>query len=281
MAAFTNTATLTYNNKTKNSNVVTGELLEVLTATKSVIGGTYRENDMLTYVVTLVNSGTTATAGLTVTDNLGEYTFGTGTLVPLTYVDGSIKYYENGVLKTAPAVTPGPPLTISGITVPAGGNAVLIYQARVNEYAPTTNESVITNTATVTGGIQTITATATATARTETDLAITKTLCPQTIIEDGRVTYTFIIQNSGNLAAVAADNISVSDTFDPVLSDLEVTLDGMALASPADYTYNETTGEFATVPGRITVPAATRTQKADGTYVVTPGNAVLVITGTI
>lgn len=59
MAAFTNTATLTYNNKTKNSNVVTGELLEVLTATKSVVGGTYRENDMLTYVVTLVNSGTT------------------------------------------------------------------------------------------------------------------------------------------------------------------------------------------------------------------------------
>ena len=48
-----------------------------------------------------------------------------------------------------------------------------------------------------------------------------------------------------------------------------------------DYTYDETTGIFATLPGRITVPAATYTQAEDGTWVTTPGTAVLTVTGTV
>ena len=42
------------------------------------------------------------------------------------------------------------------------------------------------------------------------------------------------------------------------------------------YTYDEATGQFATVPGVITVPAATFTQGADGAYTRTPGLATLV-----
>ena len=37
MATFTNQATLTYNGGTASSNITTGELLEVLTATKTAV----------------------------------------------------------------------------------------------------------------------------------------------------------------------------------------------------------------------------------------------------
>ena len=48
-----------------------------------------------------------------------------------------------------------------------------------------------------------------------------------------------------------------------------------------NYTYDETTGAFATVAGQITVPAATFTQNADGSYTTNPGVTVLTVTGKI
>lgn len=281
MASFTNTATLTYNNQTRNSNIVTGEIVEVLAATKNVIGNNYRENDVLTYVINLVNSGTTATGILSVTDDLGTYMFGAQSLTPLNYVDGSIRYYSNGTLQPAPTVTAGPPLTVGGVTVPAGGNATLIYQATVNEYAPQAPESTIENTATVTGAGQSLTADATIAVSAEPNLTITKTLCPQTVVADGRITYTFVIQNTGNTAAVAADNVTVTDTFAPILSNLTVTLNGTPLTETTDYTYDTTTGIFTTVAGQITVPAASYVQNADGTFTTTPGSVTLTVSGTI
>ena len=122
MAIFSNQATLTYNGSTTNSNIVYGELLEVLTATKTAVEGSYVPGQQLTYVVTLRNTGTTALTGLTVTDDLGGYPFGTGTVYPLTYVADSAQVFVNGAPQASPAVAVGPPLVISGITVspPAG-----------------------------------------------------------------------------------------------------------------------------------------------------------------
>ena len=57
-----------------------------------------------------VNSGAAALTGLTLNDNLGAYAYNTSTLYPLTYIDGSIQYYINGVLQAAPTATAGPPL---------------------------------------------------------------------------------------------------------------------------------------------------------------------------
>jgi len=61
-----------------------------------------------------------------------------------------------------------------------------------------------------------------------------------------------------------------------------VTFNGTTLTEGTDYNYNETTGLFTTVPGRVTVPAATYTRNPDtGEFVLTPGIATLVVTGTI
>jgi hypothetical protein len=63
-----------------------------------------------------------------------------------------VRLFINGVLQPAPAATAEAPLVISGINIPAGSNAVLVYEARVNQFAPLAEGSVINNTATVTGG---------------------------------------------------------------------------------------------------------------------------------
>ena len=61
-----------------------------------------------------------------------------------------------------------------------------------------------------------------------------------------------------------------------------MTPDGKPLASTTGYTYNTATGEFATVPGQITVPTATFSSDDEtGVWTATPGVAVLKVTGTI
>lgn len=283
MAIFTNYATLTYNGGSTNSNTVTGELMEAVSATKTAVDNNYTAGDDVTYVISLVNSGTSPLTNLTVTDNLGGYAVTSGTVYPLSYSENSIRYYVNGILQTAPTVTAGPPLTISGINIPAGGNAIIIYEADVTAYAPQAADSTVTNTATVTGnGISTaITASETVTAANRADLSISKAVSPSVVTENGRLTYTFVIENRGNTIAAADENIVVTDTFDPILSSITVTFNGTTWTEGTNYTYASATGEFATIAGQITVPAATYTQNADGIYTVTPGIAVLTVSGTV
>lgn len=281
MATFTNRATLSFNGGSTNSNTVTGELVEVLTATKTAIPQTYRPGDRVTYVVTLVNTGTVALTNLTVTDNLGAYTVDGLTLYPLTYE--SALFYQNGVLQPTPAVTPGPPLSFGGVTVPAGGNATLIYDAVVNEYASPISGGTVENTVTVTGdGLASpVVATEVITAQEGTELSITKSISPAVVTDNGQLTYTFVIQNSGNTEALATDDLVLTDTFNPILNPISVTYNGALWTAGVNYTYDSTTGVFATLPGQITVPAATFTQNPDGSWTTTPGTAVISVTGTV
>lgn len=284
MATFFNQATLTYNDTTINSNIVTGEILEVITATKTALSDTYRPGETVSYAVNITNSGTLPYTDLTVTDDLGAYTFGDTTLVPLTYNEGSARLFINGVLQPAPTVTAGPPLTVSGLTIPADSNATLIYSATVNEFAPFDADSTITNTVTVTGGGLTtdITAQATVSTAQGPQLSISKALSPTTVVDNGEITYTFVIQNTGNEPAIATDNLAITDTFNPILDITSVLFNGTAWTEGTNYTYDEATGTFATLPGQITVPAATYTQDPTTcAFVINPGTATLTVTGTV
>lgn len=284
MAQFTNRAQLSYNNETVSSNVATGEILEILSASKVALSGTYGADGSVTYVVSAVNTGTTPITGVSVSDDLGAYPFGTSTLYPLTYEENAVRLYVNGILQPAPIVTVGPPVVFSGITIPAGGSMVLVYEAQVNSYAPQGAGDTIVNTATVTAnGISTpITASATITTVNDPVLGITKSVEPSTVAENGTITYTFLIQNYGNEEAAATANVTVTDTFDPVLEGITVTLNGAPLAEGTGYTYAEASGQFATVPSVITVPAATYAQDpVSGEWTTTPGSAVLTVSGTI
>lgn len=284
MAIFSNQATLTYNGTTTSSNIAYGEILEVLSVTKTAIEGSYTPDTLVTYALTLRNTGTAPLTGVTVEDNLGGYDVAGTTVYPLTYEDGSVTLFIDGVLQAAPAVTAGPPLAFSGITLPGGSDAVLVYQARTNSFANPAAGGSITNTATVTAtGLTTpVTASETVPVEVAPLLSISKSITPSQVVDNDRVTYTFLISNKGNEAITATDNAFISDVFDPILTALTVTFNGTPWNEGAEYTYDEATGVFTTTGGVITVPAATVTQDpVTGAYTVTPGVSTLVVTGTI
>ena len=90
------------------------------------------------------------------------------------------------------------------------------------------------------------------------------------------------MENYGNTAVNATDNAIVSDLFDPILTDLAVTYNGAPIAEGTGYSYDEQTGAFTTLPGQISVPAATYVQDpVTLAWTVTPGTAVITVTGTL
>lgn len=283
MATFYNQATLSYRGGSVSSNVTVGEIVSALSVSKTALTGTYVPGGELGYIVTIVNTGSSPVSNLTVTDDLGEYAFGEGSLVPLEYEAGSIKYFVDGVLQSAPAVTQTSPLTVSGIDVPANGTSMLVYAARVNSFAPPAPGGEITNTAAITGaGIAELTASETVSAAGEAVLEIAKSVSPAVVNENGEISYTFVITNEGGADASAEDEIVLADTFSPVLHNIAVSMGGEAMEKSVDYTYDEASGEFSTVPGAITVPAAAFTQNPDtGEWTAQPGSVTLTITGNI
>lgn len=282
MAQFTNQAQLSYNNRVITSNVVIGEILPLLFATKTAVSSVYTANDTVTYVVSILNSGNEEVCGLTLTDDLGAYDFAAQSIVPLDYVEGSVKYYANGVLLPAPTVSAGAELVISDICVPAGGNSTVVYEARVNQFAPLDAGASITNTVTVASStVSAITAEETVTASNEPQLTISKSISPVPVSDSGTLTYTFVIQNYGNSPADAADGVVVSDLFSPILDNIVVSFNGQLLTEGVDYSYSAD-GLFETTPGRITVPAASYEQNPQtGAFSTVPGTSTLVITGTV
>ena len=283
MAIFSNQASLSYSGGVTNSNVVTGELLEVLEISKTSVGETYEAGGIVTYAIQLINTGSTNLTGLTVTDNLGAYLYEDQLLVPLVYIEDTLRYFVNGILQNTPVVTATGGLTVTGLTVPPQGNASLLYQARVNDFAPLAADSAIVNTATVTGQnvCPPLSATDTVAVAESPLLTIAKSMFPSEVAQGDMLTYTFVIQNRGNTPAATAAAVSVTDTFDPLLTDIAVTVNGQTAAVTTDYAYDETTGAFVTVPGQIAIPAATFSRNTDGSVAVTPGMTTVQVTGMV
>lgn len=281
MASFTNQASLRYRGSVIASNVVTGELLVSVTMTKTSTDESYTAGQRVSYAIGIDNN-TGALEGLTLTDDLGAIVIGGQTRYPLTYVDGSVRLFIDGELQTAPTVSTAQGLQFDGINIPAGSSAVLLYDAQVTEYAPLGSGSTIENTVTLTGDSLTepITAQYSLAVLEDALLSVVKSVTPTSVQQDEPLSYSFLLQNSGNLPA--QEGLVLEDVFYPVLTGLRVTLNGALLTEDTDYSYDDQTGEFATVAGKITVPAATFTQDpVSGVWTTTPGEALVVVTGTV
>ena len=286
MPTFTNQALLSYNGIIYPSNVVTGEITEALSMTKTALSSDYSACGRIAYAISILNSGSTTLSNLVLTDDLGAYSFSGSTLTPLDVDALSVRYYINGALQPQGTVTvsEGPPLTISNISVPGNGNVLIVYEAVPNQFAPLFSGAAINNTAILTGSsLQSpVSAEETVPVLEQPQLSITKFLSPAVVPEDGQLTYTFFIQNTGNADIPATDDLILTDTFNPRLFNITVTADGVVWTEGIQYTYNESTGVFTTLPGALPVEGATYTRDEEsGAWAVSPGTVTLTVSGTV
>ena len=285
MAFFYNQANLSFGGRITSSNITEGEIITRVTLTKTAVTTDYGVGDNIVYAINLINADDTDKVGITLIDNLGAFN-PTGNLevIPLDYVNDSILYYQNGVLQPTPTVEANPSLVISGITIPAGGNVTILYEAKANEYAPRGINASIINAVNAEGeGLcDELADSAEVPTRNEALLTIAKAVSPDTLTCGGEVTYTFIIQNHGNLPVVATDDAIITDVFNHILNNITVRVNDEVIEEGVGYTYNEETGEFATIGGALPVPEATFIRDPEtGIITTTPGVTILTVTGTI
>lgn len=283
MALFTNQASLSYRGRTVLSNITTGELLSLVGASKTVGADAYQIGTSISFVIQLTNAGDSAVTDLTVTDDLGATAFGDTFLQPLTFTDGTLRLFANGVLQPTPAYTLTPALTITGVAIPAGGVTTLLYSAEANEFASPDATGTITNTARITGATPgEIVVSATVNADPSAVLAIQKSISPAVVLENEALTYTFVIENFGADPAGAEENPVVTDLFRPALQNISVTLDGATWTKGTQFSYDPDAGLFETASGAILVPGATFEQNPDtGAWTTIPGTVTLTVTGTV
>lgn len=281
MAIITNQANLTYTYGTTTasvaSNVATAEMNAALSAAKRVLDESYRLGSDLTYILSFENGGNSAITNLSVLDDLGAYTpeGASAPVQPLTYT-GPAALYIDGVFSAelTPAVQEGG-VQFTIPEIPAGSNALLVYQATVNGFAPLSPGSEIENTASV-GTTDPQAASATVPAASYADVSINKEMAPDPVSTGDTMTVTFTIENRGNADAT---DLQLTDAFPLALSDVSVTVNG---APMTDFTFENST---LTLPSgtqtTLSVPAAAFTQDETGAVTVVPGKLTVVMTGTV
>ena len=287
MATIENFATVSYTSggisETKVSNLAEIGLESAISFTKSTLGETYGEDDVITYILSMTNTSASTITNVSITDDLGTFIFGTLELSPLTYAPPALLLIDGQDVSaqlTVDTSTAGS-LVFSFPALPAGATANIVYRAAVNEYAPLDVDASVTNTATLTSDSDCAdgTATATITAVSAANVSVFKQMSPNPVICGDTVTYTIRIYNYGN---IAAENVVLTDTFNPAPENITVSRDGVLLIG-TDYTYvNGTLTVPSTAQSPVTVPAATFIRDVTtGIVNVTPGMIEYTITGTI
>lgn len=285
MPTIENFATVRYTSggvpATTVSNIAQIDLASSVTFDKRTVGSTYSEGDTVTYILTVSNTSSNPLNTVSITDNLGTFTSQTGELTPLTYVGPAILLVDgqdaSANLTTDSSVPSQLVFTIPALA--AGATANIIYTARVNEFAPLELDSTIVNDATLTTDSDCAdgSASATVTVAPAADVSIFKQMSPNPVVCGDTVTYTIRLYNYGN---IDAENVQLTDVFDPIPTNITVSRNGVLLEGTA-YSYENGT---LTVPATQTdtIPAATFTRDATtGEVVITPGTVEYVITGTI
>ena len=287
MAIIENFATVRYTSggveETAVSNLAEITLESSVVLTKRSLGTTYEDDSVLTYVLTVQNTSGAPLTNVRIEDDLGTFVFGTTELTPLTY-GGDALFLINGQDATAQLTVDASTLGLLVFTFPslaAGAVANIVYNARLNEYAPLDENASVTNTATLSADAECASgsASATITAENGANITVFKQMSPNPAVCGDTLTYTIRVYNYGN---AAAENVQISDAFDPAPANISVFRNGVAVPA-TNYTY---AAGVLTVPSDTsagdTVPAATFTRDPiTGVVAVAPGTVEYTVTGTI
>ena len=124
---------------------------------------------------------------------------------------------------------------MTGLSVPAGQNATIVYETKVNQYAPLDVDSTITNTATISGtGITNVTVQEVISSVDSPRLGINKSISPVPVTKMVHLR-TFVITNTG--IHPLSDLAAITDTFNPILSNLSVSFNGTPWVETTNYLY--------------------------------------------
>lgn len=284
----TNRATVNYNSGTATavaySNTTSTVLNGSLSITKSSLSSEYRVGQELTYIINVTNNGATASQDIRVTDDLGTFTDGAIAVTPLNYV-GTAQLFINGVFVSDLEALVGSDSVFFEIdSIPAGGTAQIIYRARVNEFACFAVGAEITNTACAEyvcncPCAETVCDSFTIPVEEYADLRVTKSVCPNPVTCGERLNYVIDILNFGN---IDADEVVITDIFDPALEDITVTLNGEILAESrfryvgGVLTISRATGSEITIPASV----CSRDTETDEISII-PGKATVTVSGII
>lgn len=265
------------------SNIATASLRGPLSARLAALETTYRAGQELALYLMLENVGSSALSNIALADDLGAFTLpGPATVIPLDIV-GTVRLFIDG--RFIAHLTPefaGDGARFSILSLPAGANALVLYKARVNSFAPLATGSTITVNAVATapGISEGVLCSLTLTVADYADVSILKAMSPNPVVEGGALTCQFTIYNYGNSPA---EGLVLSDQFSPAPLTISVAADGAPINN-ACFRYNE--GHFiypqACSGMAPSVPAASFTQDPETGFVaVNPGMMLLTVTGII
>ena len=284
MATIENFATVSYTSggvaTTRTSNIAEIELNSSLGFTKETLGDTYTVGKPITYILSMTNDSSAPITGISVTDDLGTFTFDTLELTPLDYTEPALLLI-NGQDSTAllTVVATETDVTFSFPSLAPGATANIIYNATPNEFASPAQQSTISNEAELISDNDCAsgTANATVTVANAADVEVVKSMCPNPVVCGEAVTYTIRIFNYGN---IDAEDVVLTDTFSPQPQNITVRRNGVVLDATG-YTYIDGTLTVPATDGD-TVPASTFSRNAEtGVVTTSPGIVEYVISGTI
>lgn len=271
-----NAATLTYNSGDNTgsaaSNVVSTSLLDSysITAEKFTANDSFRPGENITYLVTVTNTGTQPVFAVQVTDDLGG-----GADTPLSYLQGSALIIDDGVVTQVVPTSVSPLVIALPDALQSGESITVLYVAQVS--------------AAIADDVQSVTNTAQATARQGSaagevvesepssvtidredfaQIDIIKAVDKAVVASGDTLTYTFTIENSGNIEAT---NVVITDTLPEEFTITAVrseTNGVVTVYDPSDYTVGaDNTLVLPTGTATITVPP--RTEAGNGITTVT------------
>ena len=287
MATIENFATVRYTSNgvesTTVSNLAEIALESSVSLSKTPLSATYGSDTVLTYILTVQNTSGAPLTNVRIEDDLGTFAFNAAEITPLTYAGDAILLINGQNVTAQLAVDASSPSSLSFTvpSLPAGATANIVYNAQINEFAPLELDTTIVNTATLSADAECAdgTASATVTAETGASVSVLKQMSPNPVVCGDTLTYSIRVYNYGN---AAAENVQITDAFDPAPANITVTRNGVVVPA-TEYTYE---AGVLTVPAVATegdtIPAATFNRDAvSGVVSVIPGMVEYVITGTI
>lgn len=273
-----NSANITYKYGTSTdyalSNVAMTSLEEDygLSAVKTSQNSNWRPGENLTFNISITNDGIEPLYGVSVQDNLGD-----DTNELLSYVAGSARMLRNNVLTGVTPTSTSPLTFVIPNTLLASETVTFSYVAKVrsdisNDIAEITNEAtVVGHETSISGSTITVIPSPSLTLpkASYAEVRIMKSVDKENIREGDTLTYTFELENSGNLEAsnvVIEDDLPSAFVINSVKS---LTNEVETVFETTDYSLDENNKLIlpTSITKTISVPA--RTTSGNGLTIVT------------